>query len=484
MTSAVGAERAEKVIPIEISERPRDSGRILIGRFLAVVAPVVLWVAPLGLDRTAKHALAITSFMIIAWITEALPHALTGLIGCYLFWVLGVARFGTAFSGFATETPWFLFGAGLFGMMATKSGLARRLAYKVMLRVGGSYSRILLGLILSSFLLTFLIPSGIACVVIMAAVALGLMEVFSLGRGSNVGRGIFMTLTYTAGSFDKMVIAGPSSILGRGLIEKSTNIHVYWSLWLLAFLPCALVTIFAAWRLVIWLYPPEKGALAGGTSFLKEELRKMGPWTGLEKKSLFLMLIAIALWMTDLIHHISPAVIGIGIGLVAALPRLGVLEEEDLKRINYLTVFFVAAAISMGEVLLQTKALHALTGVMFSWMRPLITNAYSLAVVPYWTAFVYHIFLGNEISMLGTSVPALMNFATSSGLHPLPLGMIWTFAAGGKIFVYQSGVMIAGYSYGYFDARDMFRIGICLTAVESLVLLLIVPFYWPLIGIQ
>lgn len=476
----LGAETAEHLAAAE--EHPLPT-RILIGRVLAVGVPVALWTAPFGLDRTSQHALAITSFMIIAWITEALPHALTGLIGCYLFWMLRVVNFGTAFSGFATETPWFLFGAGLFGMMATKSGLARRLAYMVMLRVGGGYSRILLGLILSSFLLTFLVPSGIACVVIMASVALGLMEVFGLGRGSNVGRGIFMTLTYTAGSFDKMVIAGPSSILGRGLIEKATHIPVYWSLWLLAFLPCALVTIFAAWRLVVWLYPPEKAALAGGAAFLETELRKMGPWTHLEKKSLFLMLVAIALWMTDLIHHVSPAVIGIGIGLVAALPRLGVLDQEDLKRLNYLTVFFVAAAISMGEVLDQTKALHVLTGVMFAWMRPLITGVYSLALVPYWTAFIYHIFLGNEISMLGTSIPALMKFATTSGLHPLSLGMIWTFAAGGKIFVYQSGVMIAGYSYGYFDARDMFRIGMCLTVVESLVLLLVVPFYWPLIGI-
>jgi anion transporter len=469
---------------IDCLEHSRITVRRMTGYVLGVAVPVALWVAPLSLEPTAKHALAVSSFMIIAWITEILPHALAGLIGCYLFWVLRVAKFDVAFSGFADQTPWFLFGAGLFGMMATKSGLARRLAYMVMHRVGAGYSRLLLGLILSSFLLTFLVPSGIACVVIMAAVALGLMEVFGLGRGSNVGRGIFIALTYTAGTFDKMVIAGPSSILGRGLIEKSTNLHVYWSLWFLAFLPCALVTIFFAWKLVVWIYPPEKGALQGGTEFIEQELRKMGPWTRLEKKALFLMLIAIALWMTDLLHHISPAVIGIGVGLFAALPTVGVLDQDDLKRFNYLPVFFVAAAISMGEVLMQTSALHALTEVMFAWMRPLITNVYTLAVVPYWTAFVYHIFLGNEISMLATSVPPLMNFAKSNGLAALPLGLIWSFAAGGKIFVYQSGVMVTGYSYGYFDARDMFRIGLCLTLLESLVLLILVPFYWPLIGIR
>src|SRR5258705_8625656 len=108
-------------------------------------------------------------------------------------------------------------------MMATKSGLARRLAYLVMRRVGTSYSRLLLGIILSSFLLTFLVPSGIACVEVMASVALGLMEVFRLGRGSNIGKGIFITLTYTAGCFHKMFIAGPSNTLGRSLIENGAN---------------------------------------------------------------------------------------------------------------------------------------------------------------------------------------------------------------------------------------------------------------------
>ena len=457
---------------------------MLIGGVLSLGFPCALWFAPLRMDLTEKRALAIASFMIVAWITEVLPHAVTGIIGCYLFWVLKVVGFEAAFSGFADQTPWFLFGAGLIGMMATKSGLARRLAYVVTAKVGSGYSRLLLGFILSSFLLTFLVPSGIACVIIMAAVAVGVMDVFGLGRGSNVGRGIFVTLTCTAGTFDKMVIAGATSILGRGMIEKITGIQVYWSQWLLAFFPCALVTIFFTWRLVVWMYPPEKEALEGGTKFLRESLAKMGPWSRDEKKSMLLMLMAIALWSTDLIHHISPATIGIGIGLLATVPGLGVLDQEDLKRLNYLPVFFTAAAIGMGNVLVQTKALNAMTAIMFDWMRPWVANIYSVALVPYWTAFCYHIFLGNEISMLATSMPPLLNFAESSGIHPLPIALVWAFAAGGKIFVYQSGVMVAGYSYGYFKAGDLLRVGICLTVVESLVLLLIVPFYWPLIGIR
>ena len=38
------------------------------------------------------------------------------------------------------------------------------------------------------------------------------------------------------------------------------------------------------------------------------------------------------LWLTDFVHHISPAVIGIGVGLFALLPRVGILDIEDMTQ--------------------------------------------------------------------------------------------------------------------------------------------------------
>ncbi len=138
----------------------------------------------------------------------------------------------------------------------------------------------------------------------------------------------------------------------------------------------------------------------------------------------------------------------------------------------------------MGNVLVQTGALKTMTVIMFDWMRPLmVTSAFTLALVPYWAAFIYHVFLGNEIGMLATSMPGQMSFAKANAISPLPLDLIWAFAAGGKIIVYQSGVLVAG-SYGYFKAGDVFRVALCVTVIESLVLLIIVPFYWPLLGIR
>src|SRR5438034_11780377 len=98
-------------------------------------------------------------------------------------------------------------------------------------------------------------------------------------------------------------------------------------------------------------------------------------------------------------------------------------------------------------------------------MEQLLGSLLQSALVLYCTAFVYHSDLASEISMLGTSIPVLMNFAKSHGLDPLLIGMIWTFGAGGKLFAYQSGVLIVGMSYGYFGSRDLFRLGFLLTLV-------------------
>lgn len=176
--------------------------------------------------------------------------------------------------------------------------------------------------------------------------------------------------------------------------------------------------------------------------------------------------------------------IALGVGLMVALPKIGVLKTKDIRRVNFLLIIFMAGALSMGVVLTQTKALDVLTNIMMSWMTPYLGGSFHSASVLYWTAFAYHFVLASELSMLSTSLPVLVNFAVQHGFNPVALAMVWNFASGGKMFVYQSAVLILGYSYGYFQGKDLIRVGLVLTIVEGLILLFLVPFYWPLIGLQ
>ena len=249
--SAIAEPLRKVVVPSET--RKNLAGKAWLGTLGGPALLLLLWFLPLNIEARAQHALAIVSFMVVLWITEGVDHGVTAWIGCYLFWVLGVADFRTAFSGFSQDTPWFLYAALLIATSASKTGLAQRIAYSLMAVIGTSFPRLFLGVIFISFLLNFFVPSGMAQLATLVPILVGLVAAFGLPPRSNIGRSLFATLSCTSGLFNKMILAGSASLLARGLIENLTHVRVYWSQWLIAFLPAIPLTIFAVWRAVLWL---------------------------------------------------------------------------------------------------------------------------------------------------------------------------------------------------------------------------------------
>ncbi len=445
-------------------------------------APLIVWLSPLPVADNTKAALAISLFMIVAWMTEVMEYASAGLVGLFLFWFFEIAKPETIFSGFVNDASWFYIGAVLIAAMATKTGLPQRIAGMVVSRVGFTYSRLLLGLLIIDFLLTFIVPSGVARVVIMAPICMGVISLFGVDKGSNIGKGIFLLVTYTCAIFDKMIIAGTGAITARNVIVTQGAVDVTYSFWLIAFFPCAIVTIITGWWLTLKLFPPEVESLEAKRAEVQAHFGKQAEWSPVATKASVLVGAALTLWLTDSIHGISPAMVAFGIGLIALLPFVDVLDANDFRKANMLPYFFVAAALGMSAVLRETGGLTLLTNAILGGMEPLLSNRIIAVPVLYWTAFVYHFFTASEISMLATSLPILMQFSKDNALDPLWIGMVWTFAAGGKLFAYQSAPLIVGYSYGYFKHTDMLKLGALITVVEFVALSVSAAIYWPLLG--
>ena len=329
-------------------------------------------------------------------------------------------------------------------------------------------------------------PSGIARIVIMAAVALGLVEAFRVQSGSNIARGMFLIITYTAAAVRQDDHRrGELDHRARPDRERA-GVEGQWSQWFVAFLPCDVVTIIVAWALILWLFPPEKAALEGGYGYLREELKELGPFSAMETKAALLIGAATLLWMTDFMHHISSAKIGLGIGLIALLPYVGLLRTDDLKKRQLPAGVFRRLGAQHGPACCEaTKSIELLTNIAFAWMQPLMTNVVVSTAVLYWTAFVYHLFLSSDIPMLGTSLPLVMNFAKTHSLNPARARHDLDLRPGGKIFAYQS----ARAGGGLFVRLSSTPATCCasawlITIVEFIALMIIVPLYWPLIGIQ
>jgi sodium-dependent dicarboxylate transporter 2/3/5 len=447
-----------------------------------IAVPTLVMLAPVELGSNTRAALAIAAFMIIAWATEVMEYTAAGLIGLLLFWFFEVAEPSVIFRGFVDPAVWYYFGAVLLGTIATKSGLTHAIGSFVVTRVGLTYSRLLFGLILIDFLLTFIVPSGTARVVIMAPLCITVIDLFGVGRGSNIGRGVFLLVTYASATFDKMIIAGTGAITARGFIERVGEVDVTYSFWLLAFLPCSILTIFAGWRLTLWLFPPEVESLEGRREEILARFRTAPAPASDAIKSTVLIALAVGLWLTDSFHDIPAAMIAFGIGLLALLPFVEVLNIDDLRKANILPFFFVGAALGMSEVLRETGGLQILTNAMMANVEPYLQDRTLAVPFLYWTAFIYHFFTASEIPMLATSLPVLMEYSKTHMLDPLWVGMVWSFSAGGKLFAYQSAPLVVGYSYGYFRHTDLIKLGGLITILEFFALAFCVAFWWPLFG--
>jgi anion transporter len=455
------------------------------GKLLAApVAAFFLWSLHLGLEPLQQKALAITVFMVVNWVVEPFDHGLTALLGCYLYWALDVSKFSVVFSGFTNSTIWFLFCSLLMAEAAAKTGLAKRLAFLFMRRMGTSCARLQTGFVVLTFLLALFLPSSMGPLSIMASLTLGLIKTAGLNERGNFSRGMFVMITIICALVGIMVLSGATSMMTRGIVEEQTGVQILWSQWLLACLPLNLLTMIATIVIVHWLYPPETKNLRGGSEYFVNALSGMGPWSSAEKKALFWFVLAIGLWATDSLHHVNPAVVGMGVGLALSLPKLGVLDAKSTKQINFFVIIFSAGALGMGAVLADAKVLPLLTGQLMKVLQPFLSNVFTYTAVLYFAAFAYHFIFANRQTMLITSLPLLLSFAAAHSLSVIPTALLWTIGGGGGLFVYQSGVYVLGYSYGCFDAKDFFKFALLLTVVQAGLMMCLVPYYWPLIGLN
>ena len=145
---------------------------------------------------------------------------------------------------------------------------------------------------------------------------------------------MFLVGTYTAALFDKFMIAGAASITARGLMERTGGVSVSWSEWFMAYAPCDVLVIVACRYFTMKLFPPEQAEFTGQRAYLERQSAEFGSMTAIQIRAAVLLAGAVLLWMTDFVHHIQPAVIGLGVVLLALLPRVGVLTVDDLRRVN------------------------------------------------------------------------------------------------------------------------------------------------------
>lgn len=119
-------------------------------------------------------------------------------------------------------------------------------------------------------------------------------------------------------------------------------------------------------------------------------------WRPDERRLLIILLIALALWMTDSLHGISPAWIALAAALVCITPRIGVLPSKVLTDdVSYGAWLFVAGIIGMGAIAKETGLGTAIGEILLTYV-PLTADG---GIVTFYQIFV----IGGAINLIATA---------------------------------------------------------------------------------
>ena len=403
-----------------------------VAAYLALVLPD----APTGVTPAGQNAAAAFALALVWWVCEPLPTHVTSLVLMVLLVVSGAQEPAKVMSVLGLDVIWLNVLAFVLSAMLVKTHLAKRLALALLLRFGRRASWALGAFVLVQLALAPLIPATAA----RAALTLPLMMAVAAMYGStaehptNFGRSMFLVNLAGISILSSTVMTGSAAnVMAVGFIQTLGGHRVFYSDWLVAAAPIAILTVAAAW----WITPrfvfplasaDRQPTIAGGITAVADERKSMGALAPREWRAVGIFGLVIFLWATDRFQQrwfgveMGPSIAAMIGAAIALTPKIGVLNWDDAD-IPWHLMIFSAGAYAGGLALENTGAAawgvqrifggFHLERVAFGW-----TYAVVLAVMLY-----SHLLSTSKTVRTVIMVPAIILLARGLGWAPAALAL-------------------------------------------------------------
>lgn len=320
-----------------------------------LAAAVFLAPPPPGIPVLVMHTAGLVVFTVGMWATQALPEHITGLLFLLLAVLTEVAPPNVVFSGFTSGTLWLVLG-GLFIAEAVRAtGLGERFALALLGRFTGSYPLLVSATVLVATALCFVMPATLGRVLLLIPIIAGLARHVGLAAGSAGYTGLMLAAiaaTFQIGT--SILPANAPNLTLAGAAEAVHGIHLNYGeyLWI-QFPVLGLLKMPLIVAVTCWLFPARIARPAAAPA--------VAPMSGAEMRLTVILLAALALWATDVVHGIRPGWVALAAGLAVMLPRIGVMPLAAFNdSIKYGPYFYIGAVLGLGAVVAQTGTSAAL----------------------------------------------------------------------------------------------------------------------------
>jgi sodium-dependent dicarboxylate transporter 2/3/5 len=479
------------------------------GLLLGPVVFVLLWVAPLSLPAPAHRMAAILALVVVLWISEALPMAITAMLGPILAVMCQVAPARTALAPFADPIIFLFIGSFMLAEAMFVHGLDRRIAFSALASrwVGTSGTRILVmyglvGTVISMWM------SNTATTAMMFPI--GVSIVAQLRRGSS-GQDealrkfatAMMLITSFGASIGGMAtpVGTPPNLIGIGLIERITGTHIGFFRWMAIGVP--LVLILYAFLATYFAWTATRGVQVGEASarIVREELDRLGPMSRAQRNVCVAFGITVLLWifpgllaMAGLAGHpiaksyVTSVPEGVaamlGAMLLFVLPvhwaaRKFTMTWEDASRIDWGIVLLYGGGLALGDLAFSTGLATAMGEGLTSWLP----GAGPMLLTTVFTAVA--ILLSETTSNTASAnmvVPVAIAVATASRVDPMLPALGATLGASmGFMMPISTAPNAIVYSSGHVPISAMMRHGVVLDIAGFVAIVTVLGLLGPLL---
>lgn len=437
-------------------------------------------VAPLAfpLQQDYRIFLCLSFLAIFIWAFDLIQYAVVAVMLPVLYIVFGLTDAETAFSGWVSSSSWITLGGLLFGAAFMRSGLAKRIAFKMIALTKGTFAGIVFALTITCLIITPVIPSVMGKIVLMVPIAIEVCNALGLKKGDKTAAAIITVIFFALWS-PKMAFptASTDAILATSILTDQYHYEVTWLGWAIDMFVPAILWTFVSVGLV-WLLKPAKVKLDKAESI--ERYRALGPLSGNEKKLGVLMIAVLCLLATEQLHDIDPAWILVLVASLCFLPQLKILEPKDFQTTDFSVVFFLSGAVSIGAVASQI----GITQDIVSGLQPVLANHSSFVLSM--TLYVFSIlanFLLNPIALIATLMGPVTELCQSLGYSPLLGAYSMIMGFNQALFPYEIAPFMLVFSYGYMHMGQTVKVMAVRIAAGLVFTALITYPWWMLVGL-
>lgn len=471
---------------------------ILSGPVLGILTFFLLQNCGAG-TAVSKMAL-VTVWMAVWWITEALEIGVTSLLPFILLPLLQLMKAEDVALQYFEQTIFLFIGGFFLAYAMEKWNLHHRIAYRIIMITGSSPVRILAGIMIATYLISWWISNTATTLMLLGAVLAIIQheELFEKHAYKNIAAAYLIALAYSATIGGMATIVGtPTNMIFTGYMEEQfPQNQVSFLEWCSIGIPFSAIVLLVGFFILKKIFNINNNDTTADKEFIRNKYLALGKITREQKTVMLIFAITAVLWITrsgfDLgginipgwescfgKGYIKDSTVAIAMSMLLFIipssdKKVFLLQWEDVKRLPFHIILLFGGGFSLAKGI-EVSGLGDYLAFQLQFFKD----------YPLWMIIGVLVILITLMSELASNVatitlmlPILAALSKAINIHPVQLMLPATFAASfGFMLHIATAPNTIVYATGYVPAKKMMRAGILLNVIAVVLLTIMIMMY-------